>query len=398
LVMCQKASYLKEFTTSVVSCEKVDNGYLTILEDTILFPEGGGQPSDTGTIEDVPIISVFRDTDDVVKHILPVETDVGSSVKVCVDWDRRFDHMQQHTAQHLLSALADSMFGAKTLSWQLGKEQSTIDFSLKDFSDEQLGELEDAANAHIRNCVNVNYKEIRTDDERAQLPPEVHSRGVPEGLEVLRLVEIEGVDLNTCCGTHVENLSHIQMIKFVGKDKKKDMTKVTFLAGGRLSGAVSNWSKREKIFNTIFQTNPNDHISAAKRIVGDLKAATSQNKSLLKELAEFIGKDLAQTSDHFLELHRNDADMSFLMNVLQVVTKERSDVTVFLSCGSKEGTFMLVGSPQLIKNVSSDVAKLLEGKGGGRPGTYRGKAGSFKKRSEVIELIKNAVENAKESD
>ena len=112
--------------------------------------------------------------------------------------------------------------------------------------------------------------------------------------------------MNTCCGTHVKGLSQLQLIKFIGKEKKKGVTRLTFLAGGRVTREVGKWVEREKKLNTILQAGPEEHPLAATRIVGDMKGLAQQNKSLLKELSVLIGKELAATTatQKMIDLHR----------------------------------------------------------------------------------------------
>jgi misacylated tRNA(Ala) deacylase len=410
LVSCQRDSYQRHLRTSLLRVfqngkEEVgeggepikevarsgqQGGYLLQLHDTILFPEGGGQPSDHGKINGVSVLDVYRnEKGQVLHHIAELPADLNT-IEIELDWTRRFDHMQQHTAQHLISALATKHFSADTVSWQLGREQCTIDFNVSRFEGETLQQLEDLANEAIREGKAVIYHEIRGEAEKAALPESVRSRGLPTDLESIRLVEISGVDMNTCCGTHVKNLSELQMIKFIGTETKKGQVRLSFLAGNRVSSAVSTWVDREKKMNVILQATPTDHVKAATRIAGDLKNQSQQNKRLLKELSVFIGQSLARSGDRLLQVHRDEADMGFLQNVCKTVQEEgRGDAPMFLSCGenSTGGQFLLVGPKEWVEAVGKDVAAMLDGKGGGRGTSFQGKAASFRRRREVIEFL-----------
>lgn len=203
--------------------------------------------------------------------------------------------------------------------------------------------------------------------------------------------------MNTCCGTHVKGLSQLQLIKFTGKEKKKGITRISFIAGGRVQREAATWVEKDKKLNTILQSNPEGHVAAATRIVGEVKSLAQQNKALLKELAGFLGKELAavaiSTNDRLVELHREDADMAFLQAVAKIVTDEakKEDLVLFLTCGGGgggEAQFLLIGPKEFVQHVGKEVAGLLEGKGGGRPGTFQGKCASLKKRKEVIEMLR----------
>ncbi|KAL1263969.1 hypothetical protein QQF64_004324 [Cirrhinus molitorella] len=129
---CQRDSYMQEFDTSVVSCVPAEltlenngkkeklKGFNLKLKDTILFPEGGGQPDDHGMVGGVPVLRVLRQGPEAV-HFISSALEEGQEVHIKLDWERRFDHMQQHSGQHLITALADTMFGYKTTSWELGR-------------------------------------------------------------------------------------------------------------------------------------------------------------------------------------------------------------------------------------------------------------------------------------
>lgn len=116
---CQRNSYLKELKSLVLSCKQVADKYHVILDDTVLFPEGGGQPDDRGKIGDVEVEKVFRDGNKAV-HVMSKPLNENESYHCAIDWFRRFDHMQQHTGQHLLSAIAEHKYGLQTTSWDLG--------------------------------------------------------------------------------------------------------------------------------------------------------------------------------------------------------------------------------------------------------------------------------------
>ena len=119
MLACQRNSYLKELRSVVLSCRKVAEKYHVVLDDTVLFPEGGGQPDDRGRIGNVVVEQVFRDGNKAV-HVVSKPVNENESYDCSIDWNRRFDHMQQHSGQHLLSAIADFKYGYKTTSWDLG--------------------------------------------------------------------------------------------------------------------------------------------------------------------------------------------------------------------------------------------------------------------------------------
>lgn len=253
-----------QLTAKVTSCEpsilkvagdlQID-GYDVILDDTILFPEGGGQPHDKGSINGHEVLQVRRDKNGFGVHFLKSSQPLtqGSVVSVEVNWNRRFDHMQQHSAQHLITAVAEDHFELSTTSWMLGHQVSNIELDSQNITQETIDSLEEMVNEKIRLNVPVTINlygkesdELKGVRTRLELPQD------HEGL--IRVIRIEGIDCNTCCGTHVSNLSHLQMIKFLNVEKgKKGKSLLYFLAGNRVLNHMSLLLSREKMMTTLLK-------------------------------------------------------------------------------------------------------------------------------------------------
>jgi misacylated tRNA(Ala) deacylase len=221
-----------------VSCERgkigYSDGYHVVLEDTILFPEGGGQPSDRGKINEIEVTYVERRGDTAV-HWTRDPLTVGEEVTIEVDWDRRHDHMQQHSGQHLITAITDLMFGFKTTSWNLAiglDNKCFIELSTPKLSQEQIDSIEEKCNEKIRGRISMTPRWLPHDSKELE---EIRTRGLPDDVVgPVRVVDIQGVDSNMCCGTHVDNLSDIQCIKLLHTETKKGLTLLYFIAGDRV--------------------------------------------------------------------------------------------------------------------------------------------------------------------
>ncbi|KFO25282.1 Alanyl-tRNA editing protein Aarsd1 [Fukomys damarensis] len=256
-----------DFSTVVVACrpaempaeagegqKEVRRGFQVVLEDTLLFPEGGGQPDDRGTIDNVPVLRVTRRGVEAA-HFTETPLAPGSRVRVCVDWERRFDHMQQHSGQHLITAVADHLFGLKTTSWELGRLRSTIELNSPSVTAEQVAAIEQNANEKIRARLPVSVRELSPDDPEVE---QVRGRGLPDDhAGPVRVVTIKGVDANMCCGTHVSNLSDLQVIKLLGTEKgKKSKANLLFLAGHRVLKWVERSHANEKALTALLKYIP----------------------------------------------------------------------------------------------------------------------------------------------
>lgn len=208
-------------------------GFNIVFEDTILFPEGGGQNCDHGKLNDeIKVVSVIR-KGPLALHFAQTDNNlpfaVGDEVKMTVDWIRRKDHMQQHSGQHLISAIFDKM-GYSTKAWWLGDYSSTSYIELdKDLDAKVLQEVEEFCNHHIRESLPMTVQNF---DKLEDMSEEVlrASRGLPKDqVGAIRVVTIQGIDSNPCCGTHVKNLSELQVIKLMNIEKGKNKILVHFL-------------------------------------------------------------------------------------------------------------------------------------------------------------------------
>ncbi|XP_044274581.1 alanyl-tRNA editing protein Aarsd1-like isoform X1 [Varanus komodoensis] len=397
--MCQRDSWLQQFSTQVVSCCPAELstetggkkhtlcGFYVILEDTILFPEGGGQPDDQGLINDIPVLRVIRQGPDAL-HFIQTPLEPGSTVQVVLNWDRRYDHMQQHSGQHLITALADLMFGFKTTSWELGRQRSTIELDTTAMTAEQVAALEQSVNEKIRAHIPVVVKELEVDDPDIKL---VRSRGLPDDhTGPVRIISIEGIDANMCCGTHVSNLSDLQVIKLLGTEKgKKNKINLVFLAGNRVLKALERSYATEKAMTSLLKNGPEEHVEAVKRLQNSLKQLQKSNLNLLRDLAVLTAQKLKSNlaQERVFVLHRKDGDSEFMNIIANEIGTE--ETLLFLSVGDEKasGLFLLTGPPEAVEELGPRVAELLEGKGAGKNGRYQGKAKRMSQRAEVEALL-----------
>uniref|UniRef100_A0A3Q3LC95 Alanyl-tRNA synthetase domain containing 1 n=1 Tax=Mastacembelus armatus TaxID=205130 RepID=A0A3Q3LC95_9TELE len=398
---CQRDCYMKEFVTSVVSChpdelkqevngkrEKI-KGFSVKLQDTILFPEGGGQPDDHGLIGDVPVLRVTRQGPEAV-HFVSSPLEVGQEVQVKVDWERRFDHMQQHSGQHLITALADTMFGYKTTSWELGRQRSTIELDTPCMKPAQLQALEEAVNEKIRAHIPVAVQLLSIDDPAVE---KVRSRGLPEDhAGPIRIIDIEGIDANMCCGTHVSNLSDLQVIKFLGTEKgKKNKTNLIFLAGTRVLKYVEKSYSVERSLVSLLKTGPDDHVEAVDKLQKSVKLLQKYNTSphnvcfLIRDMAVLVAQNFKSDPKrgNFFSLHKKEGDNEFMNIIANELSTE--ETLVFLTVGEEKGPglFLLAGPSGPVTEMGPRVLEMLQGKGAGKNGRFQGKANSLARRGEV---------------
>jgi alanyl-tRNA synthetase len=223
------------FTASLVGKRAWKDSQALILDKTIFYPEGGGQPGDRGTINGIPVIDV-REEDGEILHIVAaagaasaVVLPLSASLELAVDRRRRRDFTVQHSAQHLLSGTVLRLTGFPTVSMHLGEDCNTIDVDAPVLDGAALLKVEDSVMTAVEEnhplIIHLCPPEKVEDFPLRKIPP--------KGEEVIRIVEIEGNDFSPCCGTHVASTGQIGMVRILGAEKYKGMTRVTFIAGRR---------------------------------------------------------------------------------------------------------------------------------------------------------------------
>ncbi|BDA42267.1 Alanyl-tRNA editing protein Aarsd1 [Coccomyxa sp. Obi] len=391
LLPCQIDCFLRSIDTKVLSCEQEATGkenegrFRVLLETSVLYPESGGQPSDRGSItvfdgnSQVEVLDVQRCEDGRVAHNTAVPVVQGASVRVSVDWGRRYDHMQQHTGQHLVSAVCDEVLGADTVSWELharggelgSSDNVMVDLATPSLSPEQMQAIEQRCNAVIREAhavrqvlVNESNREALAASQllRGNLPPADRVKGA------VRLIEIEGVDINACGGTHLQSTAELQVIKLTGLERTRGMARLCFVAGDRVISALSGFLTLEASLNKT-----------------ERKDLAKKGRLLTDEVATAAGRLVASNCSNgsSFHYHRDDADASFLGLVANAALKANPTALILLTGGAPlpagkpakaaAGFFVVAGPPDVVKRAGPRVAEALGAKGGGRPGLYQGK-------------------------
>jgi alanyl-tRNA synthetase len=220
----QHDSYCREITARITGREFRDGSFLIRLDRTIFCPDGGGQPADKGTINGLPVLELASVDEDII-HVL--ENDPGQDeVSLRLDFSRRYDHMQQHTAQHLLSQVLLNLFNAPTLSFAIGPEHSSIEIGRAALDEEEIRTLETECARLI--FANLFIRIFESEDMAA-----LHLRKSPKRQGRIRVVEIEGVDQSACGGTHLKSSAEIGLLKIIRTDRVRANIRLYYAAGYR---------------------------------------------------------------------------------------------------------------------------------------------------------------------
>jgi len=222
--------YCRRFDAVVTDAFDLDRRPAVVLDRTAFYPSSGGQPFDTGRLGGTTVVEVADDERGVV-HVLSAPLAAGATVGGEIDWTRRFDHMQQHTGQHVLSAAFDRLFGNQTTGFHMGADTSTIDLA-REASRDELARAEDEANRIVWEDREVSIRFVDPSKRDPNGPAlQLRKESAREG--VLRLIEVAGFDLSACGGTHVARTGAIGMVAIASAEKVRGGTRVTFACGDR---------------------------------------------------------------------------------------------------------------------------------------------------------------------
>ncbi len=383
--------YLRELEVEVTRVAEDDTGPYAVLSDTVLYPEGGGQPDDHGYLGAIRVIAVRR-VDGEIRHYLENAAATGSAT-LTLDWKRRFDHMQQHTAQHLITAIAADEFGWETTSFHLGVRSSDIELDVGSIADTDLVSLEERAATVIHEARAVTARRAAAEELASGV---IRTRGLPEGHEGdVRLVEIAGIDCNTCGGTHVETTAEIGSIKLLGTESIRGGTRLHWVAGTRVRRLLATHETRAASLREIFETSDDEVLQVVHSKLARLKQAERQIKRLRAELAEATAQRLESSAGAIVEAHFDGADAGFLQSVARQMTALRTSRAGLLTATSDSGSFFVLyrgsGSEVDLATIGAQLATLLGGRGGGSAELFQGKAGSLERRAEAVSLLEDAI-------
>lgn len=368
---------LASVDTRVVESGTTDGRAWVRLEATIFFPEGGGQPADRGTIGGVPVVDVQARGPEVL-HFVERALD-AVEVRAVLDEERRLDHRQQHTAQHLLSAILLDRHALRTTAFHLGEGYTAIEIAGPPPPPAFLRALEEEIEAEIRRDLPISTRWV-TPEELATLP--VRTRGLPEGHEgAVRLVEIPGIDLNTCGGTHLDRLGQIRLVHLLDATAARGGARVRFLAGGRVRRALATCLEVEEQVKARIGTSPSEFAEVLDRRQEERRRLERRVRALEEEVARHDGATLAAEGGPRLVRVLDDAGPERLRAVAKAALALRPDAVVVLAGRDAAGEVSyLVQSgetgPDDVTAAGEVVRSLLGAKGGGRGRLVQGRGGN----------------------
>lgn len=365
-------SYCREFTADVLSCEAEAEGYVVVLNQTAFYPEGGGQPCDLGTLGGATVLDV-QERDGLILH--RVDKPLQGSVTGQIDWARRFDLMQQHSGEHLISGTAHRLFGCENVGFHMGAELITIDFD-RVVSMEDLARVEALVNEAIWSNLQTR---VRYYASEALCPEDYRSKKLIAGR--LRLVEFPGVDLCACCGTHVAYTGEIGMVKLLSVAKFHQGVRVELVCGKRAYDYLCAVTAQNRAVSGLLSAKPFETAAAVERSLSELNEVKQEKARWEGRCFSTLAETLRDAGELLLfEENLSPDSLRRLCVELMAVCSGRC--AVFSGTDAAGYAYAIGLEDGDLRAFVKDMNAALKGRGGGKPNFAQGRVGASRREIE----------------
>ena len=392
-------SYVTEFDAHVEEIVQFDGRPALILGRTHFYPTSGGRSHDTGTLNGFRVVDVSAQ-DGSVLHVIDCEPGAGpesmtgQDVHGVIDWERRYDHMQQHSGQHLLSQVFYQLFGYETVSVHFGDLESTLDLDVETVSREQLEDAEKFANQQVYANLSISARFI-TDAEIDQVP----LRRPPKVTGDIRVVEIEDFDYSACGGTHCRRTGELGPIKFVRQTRQNHKARMTFLCGWR---ALADYSEKHQIVMQAASLYNNDYRQTPDLIARSLEEARSLQRRVNDLTAELLPYEVAEMRKgaheigglHVISQVFDDRDIDAVKQMASALTETPGYVVLMGVVFGGKLTLVFARSQDVALHAGNLLKETLAdfgGGGGGRPEFAQGGGAPAEQANEALAFARSRL-------
>lgn len=374
-------SHMQEFEATVLACEERKDGYEIVLDRTAFFPEGGGQFGDNGWLNEISVYDT-QEKNGVIRHLTKQELPVGISVRGKLDFTQRFDRMQQHTGEHILSGIVHSLYGYDNVGFHLGAEFTTLDFN-GELTPEQVQDVEVRANqaVFLNQPIHILYPD-KNELEKMDYRSKIEIAGQ------VRLVEIPGVDLCACCAPHTKTTGEIGMIKILSCDRHRGGCRMVMVSGMR---ALKDYQQKQRSVTEVsvaLSAKP-EKIGEAVRHVKEQQMQLRENLNRIQAVYLKSKLENVRPEDQTVLLFETELDTVAVRNFINDVMEISDGICGVFVGNDAEGYRYIIGSrKQDVRNVTRSLNERFQGRGGGKPEMTQG---SLKGARDEIRNVIQAV-------
>ncbi len=369
-------TYQTEFEAQVINKEKREKGTAIVLDQTCFYPESGGQPSDRGQIDGIDVIHVLEEKGRIV-HFLEKDVE-AKKVKGKIHWETRFDHMQQHSGQHILSQSFSELLEGETLSFHMGETVSTLEIGLQEISEEDVERVERRANEIVFQDREVKYHYLSEEDV-GNLP----LRRPPKKKGIIRVVEVLEYDHSACGGTHVRRTGEIGLIKILRWERIRGNIRFEFVCGKR---ALQDYALKNRVMrelSTTLTVHETEVLSSIERMFAELKSQKTMLKKMRETAAQYEAQEIVQKAGGKVikEVFTDKTHEEVRFLALHII-RSQDFIVLFGLKGKERGHLILACAEGLnidMRELVPVVSPLIDGKGGGNPS--------------LVELVGDKIEN-----
>ena len=366
-------SHLFDFEATVLDCRKTEKGWAAILDRTAFFPEGGGQPADTGFIASIPVTDVQEQGGEIL-HFCGEAPPMGAHLPCRVEREQRLVRMQNHSGEHIVSGLAHELYGCENVGFHMGEDCMTIDFD-RELSWQQLMEVETLANRAVRDnlpvlCSFPEGEVLQTLEYRSKL----------DLTENVRIVEIPGIDRCACCAPHVERTGEIGLIKILDAERHRGGVRLSLCCG--MLALKDYRVKQENIaaMSQALSAKRQETAEAVSRLLTEQQKNKERIAALSMELARLKAEDCPATEGN-LCVFDNVLDEVALRELVNLLMEKCGGIAAAFSGSDETGYRYIMGSRHVdLRRCAKEINRLIDGRGGGKPQMIQGSAAAGARR------------------
>lgn len=389
-------AYIREFTTNVVKQAQEENGnWYVVLKETAFYPTGGGQPHDIGTINKIPVFNV-EEIDGEIRHYIEKSLEQIDDVVGIINWERRFDHMQQHAGQHILTAAFVELFQLETVSFHLGADTATIDLNTENLTADVVKMVEERANEILRENRPIETKWVTKEEAlKYKLRKELSVT------EDIRLVIIPDYDYNGCGGTHPNSTGQVSSIKVLDWEKQKHHVRVRFVCGERVLKQLHNKHNILLDLSRMVSSPEKEMASTIQKLLNTNKELGKTNEELNEQILQYEAEQLISSATllndkKFIWKLFQNRTVKQLQKLAKIIISQAEDMHVFfITENGREIQFNCVrgdASEINMNMIVKEVLPLINGKGGGSPSSAQGGGEAIISSEKLMEHLKMIVE------